>query len=212
MYQIGSQAFSSKSNQQPLVRNARMLPAARLAGQLRNHELLHAGQDNAGAETETPAYPAALSSSSDSDQSSDSDDEPRPADHPDYFGRGWQPAKAAPTNQTGCMPAAAGNGTDASSRPSRLDQGSNGSDSDDQGAGRQPLKEVSTKRQMPLPPPPPEWVSQAERPPPRSGLPSIEVDFTDIKLAPGIPARHRIPEEAPSAPPPEERKLNLFGP
>lgn len=37
-----------------------------------------------------------------------------------------------------------------------------------------------------------------------------QVDFTDNKTKPGLPARTPLPDKEPEAPPPEERKLELY--
>lgn len=37
----------------------------------------------------------------------------------------------------------------------------------------------------------------------------VQVEFTDINKAPGIPARTKLPNEEPKAAPPKEKKLSL---
>jgi hypothetical protein len=37
----------------------------------------------------------------------------------------------------------------------------------------------------------------------------VQVEFTDINKAPGIPARTKLPNEEPTAAPPKEKKLEL---
>lgn len=78
-----------------------------------------------------------------SDPSSDSDDEPLAADHPDYFGRGWQPSKAQPAQPP----------ADASANVSKSGQwdsiSADGSDSDDEVRNTAVLSEISTSRDAP---------------------------------------------------------------
>lgn len=85
-----------------------------------------------------------------SDDSSDSDNEPLAADHPDYHGRGWQPSRVQPN------PKQTSGDTAAAAAPKAVANGdqwdaisSDSSDSDDEGSSRQPLKEVSTRKELP---------------------------------------------------------------
>ena len=84
-----------------------------------------------------------------SEDSSDSDNEPLAADHPDYHGRGWRPSRAQPVPEQTSAGKSAAAAHKAGSNGARWDAiSSDGSDSDDEGRTRQPLKEVSTRREQ----------------------------------------------------------------
>jgi hypothetical protein len=84
------------------------------------------------------------------EDSSDSDSEPVAADHPDYHGRGWHPTKAKPKTKPLLAATATAGASDAHARGAQWDViDTDSSDSDDEGSGRQPLKEVSTRREPP---------------------------------------------------------------